>query len=562
VKLLAKPTTAMVPCGWTEPFFAPMTTCTEMEMAAIPGTNKVILSCASHATGSIAICDVGAATCGSPYSLSDVVPKYAHKTSVVACASSTLCTVGFFGSDALMVYLAIKNLDIESAVVDLEVPDVPSYYYAVVGLTAVDEDHFYLGASPVGGNTTRQADYPHDLNVTTSKDVVGVLISAVGGSWSAFSDPASTKCDYVIAGNELKDSDVCGSRPDCEAACAAMDACVAFDYVPRTYVCTLYSTCSPAPTAGGSVVVSKAASAKCKAAVAGALLPPALADSCAYDTDPFVMTSCALDGEYFQVSSTEYRTASNRSRIVADSAQPCLGWVLEANTAPAQLVKAFTYKSAPQGVVDAYAKGAFAAGLPTDWAGKKWQTSCMLLCPEPGMCPIDKDAAASEVPSAPHGMGGPPPSWNCTDAVVSVLCAEQCTPLVTAKVADVTVRYHEILPAFPPRDAAAEAFGGSDCETACGCTKKQKRKGLPCTTDPILGFLCPLTCQVEGPPPFSVQELEFLSADGDFTDVLRPRAAFHTFGVLSKSFPLPQRQRSRYSIRFDSIRSKKISQNM
>ena len=161
----------------------------------------------------------------------------------------------------------------------------------------------------------------------------------------------ASKCDYAIAGNTLSDTDVCGSRVDCEIACAEFDACVAFEYVPRTYVCTLFSTCSP-EAKPGSVVVTKAAAAKCKTEVTGALLPPSLSATCKYDTDAFAMTSCGLDGEYFEVSSTEYRTASNRSRIVADSAQPCLGWVLEANTADAEMVKAFTFFSAPQDVVD------------------------------------------------------------------------------------------------------------------------------------------------------------------------------------------------------------------
>jgi hypothetical protein len=53
-----------------------MTTCTQMEIAAIPETNKVLISCASHATGSVAVCDVGTATCGSPYSLSDALSAY------------------------------------------------------------------------------------------------------------------------------------------------------------------------------------------------------------------------------------------------------------------------------------------------------------------------------------------------------------------------------------------------------------------------------------------------------------------------------------------------------
>jgi hypothetical protein len=307
VKLLPKPFPAPAAgCGWSEPFLAPMTTCTQLEITAIPGGNKVIVSCASHATGSIVVCDVSTSKCGSLYSLSDGMSSVspAPRLSAMACATSTLCTVGYFGAKADLFYLAVKDLEISSTVHDPQA--LPSYYYyAVVGLTAVDAEHFYLGVSAnTSGNMTRQASYPHDLTLSSPKDIVGVLISAVGGSWEAFSDPASSKCDYAIAGNALTDTDVCGSRVDCEIACAAYDACVAFEFVPRSYVCTLYSTCSPEAT-DGSVVVTKAESAKCKAAVEGAILPPSLADTCAYDSDAFSMTSCGLDGEYIQVSDTD-----------------------------------------------------------------------------------------------------------------------------------------------------------------------------------------------------------------------------------------------------------------
>merc|ERR1719313_211367 len=140
----------------------------------------------------------------------------------------------------------------------------------------------------------------------------------------------------------------------------------------------------------------------------------------------------------------------------------------------------------------------------------------MALCPDVGNCPIDL-----LTPPAPS-------DWNCGNAGVAALCVEQCVPKESAMVASKAVTYHVVSPDVPAESFdASQAYealllpedriNATDCATSCDCTGKKKK---PCTTDELVLFFCPDSCQREG-KIYEQEELEFLDGSAPFDMLYR-----------------------------------------
>jgi hypothetical protein len=335
--------------------------------------------------------------------------------------------------------------------------------------------------------------------------IQGILLWEHGSGFSSLGDAECTYYNLAKAAGKEDDvpqSAVCGSRAACEAACTAV-GCSAFSFVPGSYVCELYNQCKMVDDAG-STVVKLDGDAKCTLNVENAVTP--MEAGCGYDFDDSTITSCSLNGEYVQVSPTEYRTASNVSRIVVDATQPCLGWVLEQNKGAPSTKTLITYKNAPATVVEAYEtmfREALAAAPKAEGGGQRWTrirmkygwlkgkpypTECSMLCPNVGHCPLDAPGQSWEVPTG----------WNCNNPVLARLCVEQCDPPKKAVIGGKPVTFNDVGTSDGDADAAAAGLvnetlipGGVDCSGFCtGCAK-----GVPCTEDPVVAFLCPKACK-------------------------------------------------------------------
>jgi hypothetical protein len=435
-----------------------------------------------------AICDLMTATC-------NVIPDWSNGT-----VNATDSGNGAFGYDVIcptahtcvartpsdvVFFLEVSELTIEAyKMVDI-FANVPTKQTAMINLAALSPGSLYIArdtmfATPLSRDDvfwefTENSTAPFNDTVVTGGSY-GVLLYDIGKTWVA---PPTGACKYADlqakTGLNITGTEVCGFRADCEEACSeAGSACVAFDYEAKSGLCHLYSTCTDGDKAPGDfpfVTVKKVDSVGCTVSVTDADV-----DAPGYDRKR------SANGVYHDKSSTEFRTASNGTRIVFDveswASRGCLGWSLEQNQEAMEKVSVVTFKNADESVLNVYRPVFEATPAKTNATNPPMPGCSQLLAPPTGT----------------------PAAWSCDDLVLKDLCGATCKTLVTGVVADNEMTYHYIGD-VDDSDIAAMDYSGSDCSS---------HAGTDC--DAVLAWICPAACGGKS-KPFHEVKVDFLLGD-------------------------------------------------
>jgi hypothetical protein len=337
-------------CGFAKPMTVALTSCEKPAGMPIPGSSKILLTCAGRSS---VICDVDAETCGTVTAdfgklFNSTDKSFSKATAMPAseggfvgdCLSDQVC---FVMSEVQTVYvIGLDNMEISYVNFIDNIKDIRDWKIkrdlvmitdkmaflssSVVSSTSMTSIQSY--PEPEGGQVFWTGSDPRfpDSNVGWSH---GIAIFEKGLTWE-YHDPETT-CKYYTSslepdGPNVTSFDICGSRESCEAACTDDANCDGFTYAIGSYRCQFYSSCAMMDVSPDDpkITVKKEETAPCKTTVTGAVVPAEV--TCPY-------ASCDLNGDYIKKGTRVYRNAENTSILYADETQPCTGWTLALNQA-------------------------------------------------------------------------------------------------------------------------------------------------------------------------------------------------------------------------------------
>jgi len=517
-------------CGFAKPFTIDLASCEEPAGAPIPDTSKILITCAGR---SAVICDIDAQSCGETETDFGTLFNSSDYNSTQKAAAMPASEGGLQGeclSDKVCILMSEVQTFYLLGIDDKAI----SYVNFIEGLrdiadwkvkrdlVVISKETMFISSTVVSpmALTSKQTTYPdgsliYPVGRTTGfpNSVVGythgIIIAEKGLTWE-YHDPL-TECKYYEDNDGNTSSfDICGSRSDCETACSLDTTCMGFTYEIDSYRCLFFSSCPLAPSdpAFPSITVKKEETAKCKTTVANAVVPEEVLAACQYDMDNSVESTCDINGDYIKAGTRVYRSVSNTSILIADPEQPCAGWVLAMNTAPAGKIILLTYKdAAPEAV----------AAVPQDVAFALVATTA-----SPADCMQVKA----------QGL--------CMETPYMELCMTTCVPLTFSEVGGTTRGYHvqlstaDMKPDATDLNAAAgvyfdrvNATGATKCSDVCS-GKRSKMAASVASSFPTVNFLtvqalCPGACKTK-PKPFEKFEAYYLPADNfpaDFTVMFR-----------------------------------------
>jgi hypothetical protein len=542
-------------CGFAKPMTVALTMCEKPAGMPIPGTSKILVTCAGRKG---VICDIEKtdSPCGTIYSdfgeLFNSTDTSFDKSTAMAsegglageCLSDKVCILM---SEVQTFYLlGIDNQEISYVNFIENLKDIKDWKIKR-DLVLINKETMFLSSTVVSAGgvaglptfsslTSIQDTYPvGDLifpvgNGKTEFEgsvvgyTQGILIKEKGLTWE-YHDP-TTECKwYTEFRKNVSGIDICGSRQECEDACTADPMCSGFTYAVDSYRCHFYASCPlmGVPPEEPTITVKKEETAPCKTTVSGAVVPQEVMDACVYD-GAAVESSCDINGEYIKAGKRTYLKSNNVSMIYADPAQPCAGWVLAMNTASVGKIMLIKYKDASPAAV---------AGVPLDQ--------------------MFDFAARSSAPPAPVDCAQVLAMGLCGDSPYTELCMTTCVPLTMTQVAGVTKGFHLQLTttgyagvSFDMDAAAGEYLGmvnaskphslhnpesGLDtlkCKDVC--TKGKNKQSRVATAYPTVNWLtiqalCPEACKTkDSPKTYEKEEQYYLPAD------------FSTFTVLFRTF--------------------------